>query len=109
MPKTARIMIVDHSRLSRTTLARALRTELGSVSLCSCGSAKEALDHLHQGEAFDLITTSLRLEDMDGLELVKRVQESDRGRNIPIVVVSGEADQSTGFAADPGYRSLQSG
>ena len=92
MLKTARIMIVDHSRLSRTTLARALRTELGTVSLCSCDSAAEALAHLREGETFDLITTSLMLEDMDGLELIKEVQESEGGRNTPIVVVSGEAD-----------------
>jgi two-component system cell cycle response regulator len=93
MAKTARIMVVDHSKLSRTTLARALRTELGNVSLCSCGSAQEALEHLESGESFDLITTSLMLEDMDGLDLIERVQASERGKSIPIVVVSGGANE----------------
>ena len=93
MAKPARIMVVDHSKLSRTTLARALRTELGNVSLCCCGSAREALTHLKQGERFDLITTSLMLEDMDGLDLIEKVQASERGASIPVVVVSGGADE----------------
>jgi len=96
------IMIVDGSEVSRTIIARILKSEIDNVNITSCASAKEALNRLGNWERFDLITTSLMLPDMDGLDLCTRIRSSERHHYTPVIVVSGDADSRLlreGFAA----------
>ena len=96
------IMIVDGSEVSRTIIARILKSEIDNVNITSCASAKEALNLLGNWERFDLITTSLMLPDMDGLDLCTRIRASERHHYTPVIVVSGDADSRLlreGFAA----------
>ena len=96
------IMIVDGSEVSRTIIARILKNEIDNVNITSCDSAKEALERLGNWERFDLITTSLMLPDMDGLDLCTRIRASERHHYTPVIVVSGDADSRLlreGFAA----------
>ncbi len=91
MERAPRILVVDRSRLPRYTLARALRHEIPAATVTECASPKEALELLRQGQLFDMITTSLVFSDMDGLDLVRRLQTVARGHDTPVVVVSSEA------------------
>jgi len=96
------IMIVDGSEVSRTIIARILKNEIENVNITSCESAAEALQRLGNWERFDLITTSLMLPDMDGLDLCTRIRASERHHYTPVIVVSGDADSRLlreGFAA----------
>ena len=96
------IMIVDGSEVSRTIIARILKNEISNVNITSCASATEALSRLGNWERFDLITTSLMLPDMDGLDLCSRIRASERHHYTPVIVVSGDADSRLlreGFAA----------
>ncbi|MCK4743449.1 MAG: diguanylate cyclase [Sulfuriflexus sp.] len=96
------IMIVDGSEVSRTIIARILKNEIENVNITSCESAKEALERLGNWERFDLITTSLMLPDMDGLDLCTKIRSSERHHYTPVIVVSGDADSRLlreGFAA----------
>jgi len=96
------IMIVDGSEVSRTIIARILKNEISNVNITSCASAAEALSRLGNWERFDLITTSLMLPDMDGLDLCSRIRASERHHYTPVIVVSGDADSRLlreGFAA----------
>lgn len=36
----------------------------------------------------DLIVTDIQMPRMDGIEMIKRIRESDAGRKIPIIVMS---------------------
>lgn len=92
MEKPPHILVVDHSKVTRTTLTRLLHKELGEIQLHACGSGGEALAYLQASPDPDLITTSLDLEDMDGLALIRKLREAVRSRNTPIVVVSGDAE-----------------
>jgi len=96
------IMIVDGSEVSRTIIARILKNEIENVNITSCSSAADALQRLGNWERFDLITTSLMLPDMDGLDLCTRIRSSERHHYTPVIVVSGDADSRLlreGFAA----------
>lgn len=96
------IMIVDGSEVSRTIIARILKNEIENVNITSCASASDALQRLGNWERFDLITTSLMLPDMDGLDLCTRIRSSERHHYTPVIVVSGDADSRLlreGFAA----------
>lgn len=58
----------------------------------SCANAKQALKKLAE-EHFDLVTTSLMLPDMDGLELCRLIRSDKHTRLIPVIVISGDADE----------------
>jgi len=69
--------------------------------LVTCGSAEEAMDYLHR-EKFDLITTSLLLPGLDGLDLCHEVRKSEKQHLTPVIVVSSDADRRLlreGFSA----------
>lgn len=96
------IMVVDGSEVSRTIISRILKNEMDNVRITACATAAEALEHLGNWERFDLITTSLMLPDLDGLDLCRKIRSSERHHYTPVIVVSGDADARLlreGFAA----------
>lgn len=96
------IMVVDGSEVSRTIISRILKAEMEDTKITTCATAHEAMAHLGNWERFDLITTSLMLPDMDGLDLCRRIRSSERHHYTPVIVVSGDADSRLlreGFAA----------
>lgn len=90
--QTPRVMVVDGSKVVRMMIAQVLREELPGVEVLGCGSGAEARDALHQG-TIDLVTTALRLPDMDGMELAHYVREHAPQAYIPIIVVSGDVQE----------------
>ena len=97
----SRIMVVDGSNVSREIVTRILSNVLEDVEIRSCASGEEAMRVL-AGEHYDLVTTSLMLPDMDGLDLCRRLRRSERHHFTPVVVISGDADErllKEGFAA----------
>ena len=96
-----RIMVVDGSAVSREIAARILREAMHDAEVTACGSGAESLQALSDNH-FDLITTSLLLPDIDGLELCRNIRESNEHHHTPIIVISGDANerlQKEGFAA----------
>ncbi|MEO5560441.1 MAG: response regulator [Dokdonella sp.] len=87
-----RVLVVDGSRVVRQLIERVLKTELPNAIVIGCGTGAEACAHLDAG-VVDLITTALRLPDMDGLEFARHVRESSAQAYIPIVVVSGDVQE----------------
>lgn len=88
----ARIIIADGSRVARRIITETLERELNEPELIDCASGAEALMALEHGQA-DLMTTALRLPDMDGLELTRRARESGHQRYFPVIVVSGDVTE----------------
>jgi len=89
--KTSRIMIVDRSEVARSIISHILQKEMNDAYIVTCGSAEEALEYLHR-EKFDLITTSLLLPGLDGLDLCHEIRKSDKQHLTPVIVVSSDAD-----------------
>src|SRR5689334_3274003 len=69
-----RVMVVDGSKVVRKLIEQLLRADLPGVEVLSCESGAEAKRQLETG-GVDLITTALRLPDMDGLEFARYVRE----------------------------------
>lgn len=95
------IMVVDGSGVSRELLARILAGTIQEAQVTTCSSASEALESLSHNR-YNLITTSLALPDMDGLDLCRAIRQAEIHQHTPIIVISADADQrllKEGFAA----------
>jgi two-component system cell cycle response regulator len=91
MDKQLKVLVVDGSRVSRSLIRVALASHSAStrVNVETVGSAVEALDRL-SAEKFDLITSSLQLPDMYGLDLCRTVRSQPGYRYTPFIVVTAE-------------------
>ncbi len=87
-----RVLVVDGSKVVRRLIEQTLVACLPGVTVFPCESGAEALARLGEG-AIDFVTTALRLPDMDGLELARRIRESAPQAYMPIVVVSGDVQE----------------
>ena len=85
-------MVVDGSKVARRVIEQVLKAELPHATVLACETGIEAQAQLESG-IVDLVTTALHLEDMDGLELARRIREHAPQAYIPIVVVSGSVDE----------------
>jgi CheY-like chemotaxis protein len=90
--ETPRVMVVDGSKVVRRLIEQLLRAELPGVTVLSCETGAEAKQQLESG-VVDLVTTALRLPDMDGLDLARHVREHAPQAYIPIVIVSGDVNE----------------
>jgi CheY-like chemotaxis protein len=89
--ETPRILVVDGSKLVRKMIEGLLAKDLPGATVISCGTGTEAKSALNSG-VIDLVTTSLRLDDMDGQELATYVRQNSPQAYIPIIVVSGDVN-----------------
>jgi CheY-like chemotaxis protein len=90
--ETPRVMVVDGSKVVRRLIEQLLKADLPGVTVLSCDTGAEAKKQLEAG-VVDLVTTALRLPDMDGLELARHVREHSPQAYIPIVIVSGDVNE----------------
>ncbi|QKT03276.1 diguanylate cyclase [Ectothiorhodospiraceae bacterium 2226] len=91
VPPRSRIVLVDGSSASRRLLIGVLREQLEDVEVLDCGTGAEALAALAQGHV-DLVSTSLMLPDMDGLDFAAQVRRLQGRRYTPLVLVSSQDD-----------------
>ena len=97
----SRIMVVDSSAVSREIVARILRNTIEGAQVSSFSSGVEALAALEGGH-YNLVTTSLLLSDMDGLDLCRKLRSSKAQHFTPVIVISGDANDrllKEGFSA----------
>ena len=78
------ILIVDDDYVSRTKMRTVLQ-DLGTCtdeesSLKALDVFKKALD---TGKPFDLVTLDIQMPDLDGTEMLARLRETEKSRNIP--------------------------
>ncbi len=91
------ILIVDDSAVQRLMLASTLKAA-GYGDLILAASAAEAFQHLQldtPGEApcpVDLMLVDLLMPEINGLEMCRRIKDTARLRDIPIIMVTGNAE-----------------
>jgi len=90
--KIQHILVVDNSEVARTIVRRILDEEMPQAQTSLCGSGAQARALLEQHH-FDLVTTSLMLPDMDGLDLCREIRHTQLHAYTPVIVVSGDADE----------------
>ena len=86
-----RVLLVDDSPVMRSFIRRVMF--LSGFDLAECveaGNGAEALERLRQGKV-DVILTDINMPCMDGEELLRRLSEDSRLRDIPAIVVSTDS------------------
>ncbi|WP_437679298.1 response regulator [Sorangium sp. So ce131] len=92
----ARILIVEDSPAMRayvrSTLEDCVLGLAGDVDIVEAMSGFDALRLLPRG-AFDLVITDINMPDINGLELIRFVRQSDRYRRVGILIISTQATE----------------
>ncbi|TVT86661.1 response regulator [Pseudomonas sp. H3(2019)] len=83
-----RVLIVDDDKDARDLLSEILA--LDGIRCMTAASGESALKLLELNKSIGLLITDLRMQRLDGLELVSKVRESERAA-LPIIIVSGDA------------------
>jgi len=86
-----RVLVAEDDPISRTVMAETLK-EFG-LEVDEAVQGTETL-HLLERQSYHLLLMDFHLQDMNGLELMKRIRQNDRWNELPIIVVSGEQEQS---------------
>ncbi len=89
-----RVLVVDDDSFSREFLTEAARS-LG-VQTTSCSNGEEALEQA-RANSFDLVFTDLRMPGMNGVELVRRMNQEFP--ELPVVVVTAHGTVETAVDA----------
>jgi two-component system response regulator AtoC len=88
------ILIVDDDEIMRDTLSDVLKKKGYDVSVASSGN--EALSAIRKN-IVDLIVLDMRLPDLDGIEVLKRVKEFDT--EILVIMMTAYSDVQTAVSA----------
>ena len=90
--KSSRILIVDDSKYIRSTL-RQFMEEQG----CEVVEGENGLEavKLFETENPDVVLMDCVMPEMDGISACRHIQELPRGKEIPVIMVTSLADEST--------------
>jgi two-component system, chemotaxis family, chemotaxis protein CheY len=89
-----RVLIVDDSPAMRAFVRRVM--EISGFDLASCLEASngaQALELLHT-EWVDAILSDINMPEMDGEELLQRLEADEALRNIPVIIISTDGTKS---------------
>lgn len=86
-----KVLIVDDSKSSRNFVRRILE----SIGIRDCYEAKNGLDGLMvlQNQMVDLVITDYHMPEMDGKTLIERIRVEGLQPDVPILMVTSEADE----------------
>src|SRR5262249_8683566 len=84
-PAAGTILIADDNRVNRLLLARGLEQEGHTVAFAEHGG--EALDLLRK-QQFDLMLLDVLMPELDGYEVLAKLKDDPRLRDIPVIVTS---------------------
>ena len=87
-----RALVVDDSKASRSIVARTLRDLRFDCDEVTNGA--EALEWLTAGPRPDLVTVNWHMPVMDGIELVRRLRQHPRHRDLRLLMISTESDRA---------------
>jgi two-component system chemotaxis response regulator CheY len=93
------ILVVEDSQAIRGLIATLMEADADHV-VTEAHDGFAAL-RLLPHQQFDLIITDINMPDINGLELLHYVRQSERHRNVPVVIVtseSSEQDRQRGLA-----------
>lgn len=93
------ILIVDDDPDCRLLVREAIESGGLVGQVIECGSGEAALAKLREladaGELPTLVFLDIELPGIDGIETLRRIRGDDRLRAVPVVILSGVAEEST--------------
>jgi DNA-binding NtrC family response regulator len=91
------ILLVDDDLSSRKSTAHFLTNYLGH-QVTECSNGNEALEFLEK-EEFPMLLTDIRMPELNGIELLKKVKSDPRRETIYVVIITGYGELSTAIEA----------
>lgn len=95
--QNSKIMIIDDNEFSRVLISVKLKKH-GYYNLSIPETSIDAWDEIAHvqitDEPFDLIITDLNMPGLDGMDLISKIKEDPFSRDLKIIVVSADADQT---------------
>ena len=92
-----KFLIVDDHKLFSDGLSTLLSDIYTDPEFISVASGQQAIDTLNQNSSFDLVLLDLRLPDMDGIEVLKKV--AAHKILVPIAIISATSNYQEIYAA----------
>ncbi|MCL4528949.1 MAG: response regulator [Chloroflexi bacterium] len=83
----ARILVVDDHPTTASTLARAISQSWPKTEVISATSGKIALEQIKDGPV-DLVITDMMMPEMNGLELIEKLQSHPAGRPAYTILIT---------------------
>ncbi len=84
------ILVIDDSKTVRNLVAFILQKEGFKVSTAEDGL--DGLEKLYAAQTIELIVVDVNMPRMDGLRFIKTLREQDAYKDLPIIVLSTEAE-----------------
>ena len=89
------ILIVDDSAVMRKILESSLRQAQISIgAVIEAADGAEALQKLFGSEGVNIVFSDLNLPNMDGLELLRNIRQSEKFKALPVIMVTTEGTES---------------
>jgi CheY-like chemotaxis protein len=82
------LLVVEDDETQRRTIAELIGTG-DDVEITGVGTAEEALAALEE-KPFDCMVLDLKLPSTSGFQLLEKLREDDRFRNLPVIVYTGK-------------------
>ena len=86
------ILIVDDDQRMLDALRRTLYTQRDDWSVTFVRQPEAAWEALLE-TAYDAVVTDLHMPGISGLELLERIRQSDKTKDVPVVVLTGLNDR----------------
>jgi len=96
-PANTRFLVVDDFTTMRRIVINLLR-ELGYSTFAEAENGKMGLD-LFSRENFDCVISDWNMPVMDGLQMLKGIRATPKGRSTPVLMVTAEAKRENIIAA----------
>jgi two-component system chemotaxis response regulator CheY len=85
------ILIIDDSEAARASLKFSL--EMKKYHVLTSSTGEEALKILNDNDDISLIITDINMPGIGGVELIKRIKQDTKTRQIPVVVLTTAEDK----------------
>ncbi len=92
-----KILVVDDFATMRKIIRNLLK-ELGYTNVDEAEDGAQALEKL-KGGGFDFVITDWNMPNMPGIELLKAIRQTDGIKDMPILMVTAEAEKDKVVAA----------
>src|SRR3970040_1255407 len=89
-----RVLVADDSRVIRKAITKILNNEFDLVEV---GDGETAGEHLLKDDSIEVLVSDIEMPKLDASSLICRVRaaETERVRNVPIIVITGADDELT--------------
>jgi CheY-like chemotaxis protein len=86
-PRRKRLLVVDDNEAERQSIAALLGHD--DVDITTAGTGTAALIALNE-QAYDCVVLDLKLPDISGFEVLERIRDEPKLRDVPVVVFTGK-------------------